>query len=254
MNGKIYVTETNRNIRALALQTLRGNWGNALLIILLGTAITSLPGFVVGRLTNSYWINMIVNMYSLIIHGPVNLGLAVFFLKVFRQQEAGINDMASGFDIFRSASMLYLTITLRVLLMSFLFVIPGVIAAIRYSQAFFVLADDPSKNPFQCIYESAIMMEGNKMKYFLFNLSYIGWYIVAGIPQVAFEATLLPDISAYSPEQLLDLAATIRINPMVSVLGLLSVLVTVYVSCGHACFYDLVSGNLFVQNSAESGF
>ena len=56
--------------------------------------------------------------------------------------------------------------SLFIFLWSLLLIVPGIIAAIRYSQAFFILADDPSKGIRQCMDESKAMMNGNKMKYF----------------------------------------------------------------------------------------
>ncbi|MBR0130252.1 MAG: DUF975 family protein [Firmicutes bacterium] len=246
MNNHI-VTEPSKTIRALGRQTLQGNWGTALIVVLLGSAITSLPGFILGRLTDSSLLSMLIEIYSLLVTGPVNLGLAIFFLKMFRQQGPQINDLASGFDFFRNATTLYLSIMIRVFLMTLLFIIPGIIASIRYSQAYYILADDPNKPAGQCMYESAVMMEGNKAKYMWFNLSYIGWYILANMPQSAISMRYMPDITMYDLQEFYNTAAAIASNPLVTIAGLCTVFVTVYVSAGHAAFYDLVSGNLYVQ-------
>jgi uncharacterized membrane protein len=246
MNNHI-VTEPSKTIRALGRQTLQGYWGTALIVVLLGTAITSLPGFILGRLTDSSLLHLLESIYNILVTGPVNLGLAIFFLKLFRQQGPQINDLASGFDFFMNATSLYLSVMVRVLLLSFLFVIPGIIASIRYSQSFYILADDPSKPAAQCMYESAVMMEGNKAKFFWFNVSYIGWYLLANMPQSMVTMRYMPDITMYSPEQIYNAAASIASNPLVTLAGLCTIFVTVYVSAGHAAFYDLVSGNLYVQ-------
>ena len=74
------------------------------------------------------------------------------------------------------------SVVIRIMLWSLLLVVPGVIAAYRYSQAFYILADDPRKSPHQCIEESKQMTMGNKMALFLLDLSFIGWIILAQIP------------------------------------------------------------------------
>ena len=64
------------------------------------------------------------------------------------------------------------------MLWGLLFIIPGIIAAIRYSQAIFVLLDDPKKPVSQCINESKYLMNGNMGQYVVLHLSFIGWYLL----------------------------------------------------------------------------
>ena len=71
---------------------------------------------------------------------------------------------------------------IQVFLWSLLFIIPGIIAVLRYSQAFFILAEDPSKGIMACINESKYYMNGNKGKFFCLSLSFIGWAILAMVP------------------------------------------------------------------------
>ena len=65
-----------------------------------------------------------------------------------------------------------------VFLWSLLFIIPGIIAAIRYSQAFLIKLDDPDLSATECIDKSKEMMNGHKMDYFLLILSFIVWFIL----------------------------------------------------------------------------
>jgi uncharacterized membrane protein len=61
-----------------------------------------------------------------------------------------------------------------------------------WSQATYVLYDKLKNNQYQGIWDvlntSKEMMKGYKAKYFLFNLTFIGWYILSvfffGIPQI----------------------------------------------------------------------
>ena len=59
-----------------------------------------------------------------------------------------------------------------------LLIIPGFIYAIAYSQAFYILADEPKTDPLVCIRKSKEMMDGYKMKYFLLQLSFLGWALL----------------------------------------------------------------------------
>ena len=88
---------------------------------------------------------------------------------MFRRQIVGIGDVFTGFERYGKALGLFLFRGLFIVLWSLLFIVPGIIAAIRYSQAFFILADDPNKGIRQCMDESKMMMRGNKAKYFLYE-------------------------------------------------------------------------------------
>lgn len=59
-----------------------------------------------------------------------------------------------------------------------LFVIPGIIVGIMFSQANYILAENPDKSAMECIKESARMMKGHKFDYFVLELSFIGWSIL----------------------------------------------------------------------------
>ncbi|MPN61797.1 hypothetical protein SDC9_209541 [bioreactor metagenome] len=65
--------------------------------------------------------------------------------------------------------------TIFVILWSLLLIVPGIIAAIRYSMCFYILADNPDIGIMEALNESKRMMRGNKWKYFCLNLSFIGW-------------------------------------------------------------------------------
>ncbi|WP_306693868.1 DUF975 family protein [Streptococcus didelphis] len=68
-------------------------------------------------------------------------------------------------------------------LWSFLFIIPGIIKSLSYSQANYVLKDkldrgqEVSLNT--AITESRQLMKGHKWEYFLLQLSFIGWAILS---------------------------------------------------------------------------
>lgn len=49
----------------------------------------------------------------------------------------------------------------------------------RYSMAFWIFNDNQNFEVMECIEASKIMMEGHKIRYFLLNLSFIGWDILA---------------------------------------------------------------------------
>ncbi len=83
-----------------------------------------------------------------------------------------------GFRNFGNVFILYLLTTLYTVLWSMLFIIPGIVKAISYSMANFIMAENPDIKPSDAINESKKLMEGRKLDYFLFSWSFIGWYLL----------------------------------------------------------------------------
>lgn len=120
---------------------------------------------------------------TIIVSGPLAYGASYCFLKQARDGETmSINDMFKGFTTdFGKTFLLGLMTSLFTILWSFLFVIPGIIAAYSYSMAFYISIDNPNLGWNDCIKASKKMMAGHKMELFILDLSFIGWYIVGGL-------------------------------------------------------------------------
>lgn len=160
---------SNSEIRRVARRKLKGNWGTtilALIIYLLIVIPISLIPFV----------GIILN---LIFTGAFTLGFAILFLNLIRSDKAKLGDLFKGFNNFGRAFLAYLLMMLFIFLWALLLIIPGIIAAIRYSQTFYIIADNPNIRAIDAIRESKRMMEGNKWKYFKLQLSFIGWALLS---------------------------------------------------------------------------
>ena len=108
----------------------------------------------------------------------LELGFVGYTLRVINRQPAGISDLFAYARQFLKAWGLSFMIGLFVGLWSLLFWIPGIIAAYRYSQAYYILAENPEKGIMDCIRESKAMMVGHKMDKFILDLSFIPWYLL----------------------------------------------------------------------------
>ncbi|HHV29269.1 DUF975 family protein [Acetivibrio mesophilus] len=84
-----------------------------------------------------------------------------------------------GFKYFLNAAALYIWTTLLILVWSVLLIVPGVIKALDLSMSFFILADNPTMDVRQATNLSARMMKGYRKKFFLLNLSFIGWILIS---------------------------------------------------------------------------
>lgn len=232
MNYNI-VTELSRNIRAIALESLRGSWKVAVIataVYMLALAVPmAILDVLFGGETGS---SPLSGLYSMLVTGPFTLGYSLFCLNLFRKKEFEVAQVFSGFEKFGKALGLYIVMCIFIFLWSLLLVIPGIIAAYRYSQSFLIMIDHPEYSINQCISESKRMMTGNKMKYFCLQLSFIGWAILAVIPLMVIVTAL-----AFSGSVILT-----TIGSIVGMVGYF--FLTPYISVAGSAFYELANGNL----------
>lgn len=114
----------------------------------------------------------------------LSVGYAGYALNVARNVPAGFGDLFDAFSILLKVLWLQILESIFIALWSMLFIIPGIVAAYRYSMAVFILLDDPDKGAMQCIRESKEMTRGYKGKLFWLDMSFIGWWILCAIPFV----------------------------------------------------------------------
>lgn len=120
----------------------------------------------------------IISLAQFVIGGSVSIGHNRFCLKLVDGEQAQFEDLFSAFDIFGSAFVLNLLIALKVFAWSLLFVIPGIIAAYRYSMATYIMAENPTIAPSDAIERSKALMDGRKGDLFCLDLSFFGWALL----------------------------------------------------------------------------
>ncbi len=120
----------------------------------------------------------LMSIVDLIIGGPICFGLGAFFLKLSRNETAEFTDMFSGFSFFRTNFVLHLLTNIFTFLWALLLVVPGIIAAISYSMAYYIAYDNPGISGLEAIRMSKEMMYGHKMRFFEMWLGFLGWFIL----------------------------------------------------------------------------
>ena len=173
----------NRELRADARQALNGKWGQMVLVALIYLAVTgiwSAPGGMKAEKEHfDFAADVLFPFIGFLISGPMAYGIIHYFLKFIRNEEEELSDLFQGFRQFWKTVALYLLVCVFTVLWSLLFVVPGIIAAIRYSQSFFILRDNPELSPMEAIAKSKLMMDGYKSRYFCLGMSFIGWALLA---------------------------------------------------------------------------
>ena len=138
--------------------------------------------------------------------------------------------MFYGFERFGKAIGLFLVMVLFIILWGILLIVPGFIAAFRYSQAFVIMIDHPEYGIMQCIAESKRIMTGNKMKLFCLQLSFLGWVILSNIP-VGIVHKVFGQVGAIA-----------NVASLFAEVG--SLWLTPYMCVAFVAFYELANGNL----------
>lgn len=155
-------------------------------------------------------------LINVLVGGSISYGLCTFFLNLSRGTRSKIEDIFSGFKFFGKNFLVQILIGIYSILWSIAIYLPaiiicaiviaategdltavigaGIVLAIavfcaagvmlyiiiaRYQMAFFIANDNHDLDSMQCIKSSKEMMKGHCVRYFLMNLSFIGWDILS---------------------------------------------------------------------------
>ncbi len=155
----------NRILMQQARESLKGKWGLAMgtflvyMLILVLIQVIPLAGWII----------------SLIISGPMYVGISIFSLALSRNRDPRLSQIFDGFKNFSVSLGAYLLYVIFIILWTILLIIPGIIAALSYSMTYFIIAEDDSIGPLEAIRKSKQMMYGYKWKMFCLALRFVGW-------------------------------------------------------------------------------
>ncbi len=200
---------SSSNYKTFARKALTGGWGTAIFVTfvasVLGGSITAMGSEGTSTATTNSTTDYISTMppeqipievksimvalgmflfilliINVVLGGAVSLGLCKYNLNLFTKEEpSAISILFSRFSIFGKAFLLQNVIAVMVFLWTCLFIVPGIIAAYRYSMAFYFMAQNPNLGVFEAIDLSKKAMQGNKMRLFFLQLSFIGWALLS---------------------------------------------------------------------------
>lgn len=155
----------NSELRAEARVALTDKW-------VMGAVTTLVFGAVSGAA--SY----IPVVGTILVALPMMYGYSIVLLSVMRGGEMNIGGLFDGFNDFGRIVGTKLLQVIYTFLWTLLLVIPGIIKNYSYAMTDFILKDQPELANNAAIEKSMAMMDGNKMKLFLLDLSFIGWAIL----------------------------------------------------------------------------
>ncbi len=127
-------------------------------------------------------ITIIIDLVLMVVFAGFN----IYLLNIIRGTEASYGNLLDGFGFFGKVMLLSVLKTLFISLWSMLLIVPGIIAAYRYKMALYVLIDHPEMSVMDCLRESKRLMNGRKFDFFVLELSFIGWIILASFGYVGY--------------------------------------------------------------------
>lgn len=116
-----------------------------------------------------------------LVNEMILLGFTIYTLRISRGETGSLWTLFEGFEYIVRYIILYILRTVIVFLATLVFVFPGIILLLMFSQATFILIDNPKMGPVECLARSARMMKGHKAEFFVLQLSLVGWYLLSGV-------------------------------------------------------------------------
>lgn len=144
-----------------------------------GAAILAVVGAVVVLIVAV--VLLVGSVLKIFVLNPLEAGCQNFLLRN-AVGESELGDLAFGFtpEYWRNVKTLFLRDLFR-LLWGLLLIVPGIIKRYSYRMAPYILADHPELSGKEVLTLSRQMMDGQKWRAFVLDLSFLGWNILSGL-------------------------------------------------------------------------
>ena len=165
-----------KDLMRQARESLSGRWGlaiGAFAVYLLVMVASEVLDYV-----TSFYLGSIILFFII---GALYLGMVTFYLAIARNEKTEVGVIFSGFQNYLKAFGLMLLMTILIVIGMFLLIVPGIILALMFGLAFYILADNPNIGVVEALKKSKAMMYGYKLKLFLLSLCFLGLVILSAL-------------------------------------------------------------------------
>ena len=115
---------------------------------------------------------------SLLLAGPLQLGLCFFFLNLVKGKETRFELLFEGFKPLLTVLLAYAIITALTVIGLILLLVPGIVVALGFSMTYYIIAEDPEISFQTALEQSWKLTDGYKMELLELNLRFIPWYLL----------------------------------------------------------------------------
>ena len=171
---------TRAELKYQAKEQLKGKVGILFVVLLVYVAVTIALMIVAAIMGAIFPPLMYVGVYAVI--SPLVLGYYQVYLETTYGDWPRVSTLFKPFkESWLQSVLLIVLVGIFTFLWSLLLVVPGIIKSFSYSQAFFILAENPDMTANEAITESRIIMNGHKMEFFVLYLSFIPWMLLGAV-------------------------------------------------------------------------
>lgn len=123
----------------------------------------------------------VVILLDVFIFNPLEVGCKKYYLRNLNEP-AQVGNIGYAFDNnYKNITKTMFFRDLFTVLWTLLFIIPGIVKSYEYQMIPYLLADNPQMTKEQAFEESKRMIQGQKWKAFVLDLSFIGWNILSAL-------------------------------------------------------------------------
>lgn len=219
-------------------------------------------------------LNSLLSLFSFLCGGALSVSLAALALKIIRREEYSSSTAFAGFSQFVRAFIISLLIMVFTFLWAMVTILPAtvvfsvglamestamavlgtiilitafvgyILIILRYSMSYFIASDDQFIPASHVTTSSVFLMRRRTGNFFLLELSFIGWLLLASIP-------LAIGISMINAGYAAGLSGLILIGVILSAASMVPLaFVSLYVTTSEAVYYSTITGNYNVNNTA----
>ena len=142
------------------------------------------------------FLGIFISILSSLLASVLGAGFVLYCMAIRRGERAEYLTLFDGFSFVGKIILLDIISGFFIVLWSMLFLIPGVIAAYRYSFASFNLYENPGIGVMEALDMSKRQTLGYKSQLFMLDLSYFGWNFLTRFPAIFMNQLIARDITA----------------------------------------------------------
>ena len=128
---------------------------------------------------NKSTIYIVLTLISSCFSMTLSVGFYSYIIKMVRKEDFNRKDIFNYVDKVLPIVSISLLIAIFCLLGLFLFIIPGIILALSFTFAYLIYSENQEITPMECLGKSKDLINGYKIDYFVFNLSFFGLIILS---------------------------------------------------------------------------
>lgn len=175
---------TRAELKQQAKAQLKGNLGMLFVVLLVYVLVCLAVSLIGGFVFSKVPVLLYVVTYAVV--PPIVIGYYMVYLDTTYGEKPQVATLFRPYkECWLQSVLLNILVAIFTFLWSLLLIVPGIIKSFSYSQATFILAENPSMTAKEAIDESKLIMDGHKMELFVLYLSFIPWillcYVTLGI-------------------------------------------------------------------------